>query len=240
MANRGEGKTQKSISAPKVRGFFPKKQETFTPKTRPGPHNKENSVPLSFFLRNVIGITENQKETKRILVEGSVLVNGVARKGKGFSIGLFDLIEVPPLKKKFRVLFDTKGRLIAKEAPKAANFKVSKVVGKRTVKGGKTMITTNDGFNITLKGEKVRVEDSVRIAMPQIVIEEIYPMEKGSSAFVVGGVHTGKVVKIEGVVHGSLKTHTVVELAEGDRKFQTVINNVMAVGKGKPAIEALE
>src|SRR3989338_4907124 len=132
MANRGERKTQKSISAPSVRGFA-RKEETFTPKSRSGAHNKETSVPLSFALRLIIGISGNMKETKRMLAENSIMVNGVVRKRPEFMCGLFDVVEVAPLKKKYRLIFDRKGRLISKQIDaKEGKFKISKVVGKRT------------------------------------------------------------------------------------------------------------
>lgn len=240
MANRGERKRQKSISAPKVRGF-PRKEDTFTPKSRPGAHNMESSVPLSFALRQVIGAVSNFKETKRILSLGAVIVNGSVKKKPGFAIGLFDVIDIPASKKKYRILLDTKGRIVAKEIDmKGGKFKVSKVTGKRTVKGGRLFITTNDGFNIEVKDEKVSLGDSVRISLPELRIEDVYPMQKGSSAFVIGGVHTGKVVRVEGITKGSLKTHTVAELASEGGKFQTVIDYVLVVGKTKPEIEALE
>ncbi|MBI4210135.1 MAG: hypothetical protein HY544_01335 [Candidatus Diapherotrites archaeon] len=242
MANRGEGKTQKSISAPKVRGFFEKKRETLTPKSRAGPHSKETSVPLSFFMRNVIGATANMKETKNALSGGNVKVNGKVRKDKGLSIGLFDVVEIPIMKKKYRAMLDRKGRLVAKEiGAKDGAFKVSKVVGKSVRKGGKVWITTNDGFTIEAPKAwtKVSVEDSVRIALPEIKIEEVYPMDKGGSAFIIGGIHTGKTVRIDGIIAGDMKKHKVAELSDGESKFQTITGNVLVVGRGKPEIEAI-
>ncbi|HLC79030.1 MAG TPA: hypothetical protein VJG83_01240 [archaeon] len=240
MANRGERKIQKSISAPTVRGFFPKKQETFTPKNKPGAHNKTNSVPLSFAMRHLLEISRDMKETKKLLHEGHIKVNGKARKGREFAVGLFDIVEVLPIAQKYRMLFDSKGRLVAKKIDsKSPDFKISKVTGKRVGAGGKIWITTGDGYNIELKKEDVGVEDSVKISLPDHKILEVYGMDKGSSAFIMGGVHTGKTVKIEGIIHGSLKTHTVVEFSDKGNKFQTVIDNVFVIGKAKSEIEAL-
>src|SRR3989344_1668947 len=239
MANRGERKRQKSIAAPKVRGFM-RKVDTFTPKSKPGPHNKATSVPLSFALRQVLKLTSNMKETKKILSAGDLKVNGTIRKKTHFPVGIFDIIEIVSVKRKFRFLLDTKGRMIGKEvAHKEGNFKVSRIVGKRVGKGGKMLATTNEGFILEIGKEKINVEDSVKISIPEMKVLEVYTMDKGSTAFIVGGTHTGKTVRLEGVLRGSLKTHTVVEFDDSGKKYQTVIDNVFVVGKSKPEIEAL-
>jgi len=197
-------------------------------------------VPLSYALRMIIGVSANLKETKKILSEGNAKVNGIVRKRIEFPVGIFDVVEVVALKSKYRIILDAKGRIVAKKIDtKGGNFKVSKIVGKRVVKGGKIMVMTNDGFNIPLGKDAVNVEDSVKISLPERKIEEVYSMGKGSSAFIVGGVHTGKTVKIEGVMPGSIKRHTLVELIDKEGKFQTVIDNVFVVGKAKSEIEAL-
>ncbi len=239
MANRGERKRQKSISAPKVRGF-PRKEDTFTPKSKPGPHTKWTSVPASFALRQILQLTMNKKETRKVLADGGFKVNGVVRRKLSFPVGLFDVVELAALRKKCRFFFDGKGRLVAKEIDnKGGNFKVSKIVGKRIAKGGRMMATTDDGYSIELGKEKVNVDDSVKISLPEKKILEVYPMGKGTTAFIVAGTHAGKTVKVEGVTRGSLKTHTVVAFEDRGEHYQTVIDNVFIVGKGKAEIEAL-
>ena len=239
MANRGERKRQKSIAAQKVRGFE-RKEDTFTPRSKPGPHDKWTSVPLSFALRHVLRLSANMKETKKILSGGNLLVNGRARKKPEFPVGLFDVIEIVPAKQKFRLYFDTKGRMIAKAIDhKEGGFKVSKITGKYVGKGGKMYASTSDGFTLEIGKEKINVEDSVKVSFPNMKVAEVYPMAGGSIAFIVSGKHTGKTVRLEGVHKGSLKTHTVVEFSENGDKYQTLIDNVFVVGKSKPEIEVL-
>ena len=239
MATRGESKAQKSISAPSIRHFH-RKEMVFTIKGRPGPHSSETSVPLSFLLREVLHLAGTNKECRKILAEGSVKVNGKIRKKMEFPAGLFDLVEITPIKRKYRLLLDTKGRLIAKEMDyKAKDFKVSKIVGKRVVKGGKVMLSTNDGFNVEMGKEKVYVDDSVKVSLPELNVEAVYTPEKGHTAFVVAGVHVGKTLKVEGIVPGDINKEKAVMLSEEGNHFQTVIRNVLIVGKGEAEIEAL-
>lgn len=239
MARKGESRTQKSISAPKIRHFH-RKETVFTVKGRPGPHSKETSVPISFLLREVIRVAGNSKECKKILSEASVKVNGNVRRKMEFPAGIFDLVEIVPLKKKYRLVLDTKGRLRASEVDyKSKDFKVSKVVGKRTVKSGKIMVTTNDGFNIELGKEKISVDDSVKVSLPEIKIEEVYHAARGSTAYVIAGIHVGKTLKVEGITPGALHKEKSVTLSENSKSFDTVLRNVVVVGKDKPEIEAL-
>ncbi len=240
MARRGESKTQKSISAPIIR-HFNRKETVFTVKGRPGPHSNGTSVPLSFLLREVLGVASTVKECKKILSEGSVKINGKQRKKLEFPAGIFDLVEIAPIKKKYRLLLDTKGRLKAKEIDyKAADFKVSKIVAKRAVKGGKIMLTTNDGYSLDMGSQKIQVDDSVKLSLPALKIEAVYGPEKGNTAFLVAGVHVGKTLKVEGVVPGDTNKEKSVTLSEEGKQFETVLRNVFVVGKEKAEIEALK
>ncbi|MCR4335885.1 MAG: 30S ribosomal protein S4e [archaeon] len=240
MANRGETKSQKSLSAPKAR-YFMRKENVFTVQSRPGPHTKETSVPLAFALKHLLEAAGNMKEAKKIVSEGKVKVNGAIRKDHRFPIGLFDVVAMDDAKKKYRAVFDKKGRIIMKEIEaKSKDFKISKVVNKRKVKSGKTWITTNDGFTIQIDKEKVNVDDSIRVSLPEVKIEEIYPMEKGYTVFLTGGTHVGETNTVDSVDRGSLQKKKFVSLGNKETGFQTVTRNVMVVGKGKPEVEVLQ
>ncbi len=240
MANKGETKSQKSISAPKVRQFL-RKANVFTVKSRPGPHSKETSVPLSFAMRTLLGATENLKETKKVISNGDVKVNAKIRKDYRFAVGIFDTIELVASKKKYRAILDRKGRLQFVEIDiKSKDFKVSKIVSKKAVKGNKTWITTNDGFTIDIGKEKISVGDSIKVSLPEGKIEEIFPMAKGNSIFIIGGTHVGKTIKISDITEGTGQRKKLISLVEGDKDFQTVAKNVFVVGKDKPALEVLE
>ncbi|MCR4368421.1 MAG: hypothetical protein NUV67_00775 [archaeon] len=239
MANKGETKTQKSLSAPKSR-YFSRKVDKFTTKSKAGTHRKKDSVPLSFALRQLLEVVANAREAKKILGEGKVKVNAIARKDERFALGLFDLIELAELKKKYRVVLDEKGRLILREIDaKSKDFKISKVTGKRAIKGGKILLTTNDGFTIDPGKAKVGVDDSIKISLPEIKIDEVYPMAKGSTIFIIGGTHVGETAMVEDVMAGSLQRKRAVLLSSKDNQYQTVTRNVFVVGKAKSEIEAL-
>src|SRR3989344_351123 len=239
MANRGETKTQKSLSAPNAR-YFLRKKDKFTTTSRPGPHNKETSVPLTFALTQLLKVAGIAREAKAILSEGQVKVNGIVRKSMRFTVGLFDIIEIESMKKKWRFTFDSKGRLVAKEIDyKSKDFKISKIVGKRKIKKGKVVLTTNDGFILEVGKESVNVGDSVRIGLPSRKIEEVLRLEKGNSVFIVAGTHVGETRKIDSIIEGNMQREKLISLGKESQKYQTVANNVFVVGKSKPELEVL-
>lgn len=240
MANRGETKTQKSLSAPKTRSFL-RKKNVFTQRTKPGAHSKNTAVPLGFVLRELIEVVNNAREAKRIVSDGKVKVNGKVRRDVSFSVGLFDIVELVDAGKKFRALMDTKGRIFMKETDsKEKDFKISKVVRKKKAEKGKTIITTNDGFNIEVNDEKVKVDDSVKISLPDAKVEQVFSLSEGNSVFIIGGSHVGEQAKIDGITGGTLHRKKSVSLSSGDRKYQTVMRNVIVIGKEKSAVEVLE
>lgn len=240
MANKGESKSQKSLSAPRAR-YFLRKDKVFTVTNRPGTHNKESSVPLIFALKEVLKISKNAREGRNIIKEGKVKINGTIRRQLRLPVGLFDIISVEALKKKWRLTFDTKRRIVAQEIDaKAKDFKISKIIGKRTIKGGKILLTTNEGFTIDFGKEKVNVDDSVKLSLPEMKIEEVFALEKGNSVFIIGGSHVGEISKVDGISEGTLQRKKLISLDDKERKFQTISRNIFVVGKGKPEIEILE
>ena len=240
MANKGESKSQKSLSAPTAR-YFLRKDNVFTVANKPGTHNKKSSVPLIFALKELLKVSNNSREGRTIIKEGKIKVNGTIRRQVRLPVGLFDIISVEALKKIWRLTFDTKGRIIAQEIDaKGKDFKISKITGKRIIKGGKVLLTTNEGFTIDLGKEKVNVDDSVKLSLPEMKIEEVFALEKGNSVFIVGGSHVGETSKVDSITAGTLQRKKLISLDDKKRKFQTISKNIFVVGKGKPEIEGLE
>lgn len=240
MAKRGESKIQKALSAPTVR-HFNRKDMAFTPKPRPGTHNKQTCVPLSFCLKHLSEVARNNKEVKTLLSAEKIKVNGVVRKEMNFNVGIFDVVEIAEIKKKFRAILDDKGRLKLREiAHKDGNSKISRVEKKTVIAGGKVMITTNEGFTIDAGKHGMNVDDSVKISLPGLKVEEVFKMVPGSTVFIVNGSHVGHIAKVEAIAPGTLKREKLVSLEEDGKKFQTVIGNVFVIGKDRAEIEAVK
>ena len=114
-----------------------KKENTWITRPSPGAHKPESSIPLAVALRDVLGFADTLKEVKYILKQKSVLVNGKVQINPKFAVGLMDVLELPAMKKKYKVKLDKKGMLFFEEAEKADN-RLCRVEGKKIIKGKKT------------------------------------------------------------------------------------------------------
>src|SRR6266571_3186944 len=61
MARKGGSRQLKREPAP---GFWPikRKERTWAPNTRPGPHSREKSIPLVIVIREILGYARTAKE----------------------------------------------------------------------------------------------------------------------------------------------------------------------------------
>ncbi len=233
MAKRGSDKTQKTLSASKSRAIQ-RKTTVWTIKDKPGAHNKQDSVPLAFALRNLLQLTSTLKETKKILSQRKIKVNGVVRTEKAFPIGLFDLLEVSvgDEKKDYRVMFDSKRRIKLVETSEKQQSKLCRVKNKKVIKGKKIQFTFNDGVT-TIQEIKANLGDTVKLELPSKKIIDVYQLEKGNTAFILGGRHTGKIVKIESIILGTQQRAKIVEFNDGGEIYRTIAKNIFVVGKEK-------
>src|SRR2546425_585043 len=69
-------------------GFWPihRKEYTWAPRTRPGPHAREKSLPLMIIVRESLGLANIAKEAIKIISEGKVKVDGVVRRDRRFPV----------------------------------------------------------------------------------------------------------------------------------------------------------
>ncbi len=236
MATKGENKKQKKISAPKARLVARKSKGRFTIRSIAGSHSKETSVPLGFVVRELLGIAKNMHEVKALLNSGAVTVNGKPAKDYRLAIGLFDIIGIT--KKAYRIVFDSKGRLVPKEIEvKGVMVKLCRVAGKRTAKRGQMQISTSDGYTFTEKKINVKVGDTVKVELPQMKIAARLEMKEGNLAYVISGRHIGRGPKITAILPGTMRRPKLVELKDGSGTFITLEKNIMVIGEKKPEIE---
>ena len=187
--------TQKRISAPKTYNIK-RKQGKWVISANPGPHSKKTSIPVGVLLRDLLGITRNLKETKKVLSEGKVLVDGKVRKTPKYPIGCMDVVEIPLLKKAYRLIYDNNGRLMPAET-KEKGQKVVKIKSK-IVKGKKFQYTTDDGRTI-ITDKSYKIGDSLLIELPSQKVMKHLPFGEGALSYIVSGKHVGKVAKIKAI-----------------------------------------
>ncbi|MBS3062089.1 MAG: 30S ribosomal protein S4e [Candidatus Diapherotrites archaeon] len=235
MSSKGGRTTSKRLALPRVRTVI-KKARTWAIRPSPGSHSQETAVPLGSVLRDVLGVTTNALETRRVLSTGTVFVNSKKRKERKFAVGLFDVVYLETAKKYYRMVLNGRGRLVPLEITKDdGKFSVEKVTKKVLSKGHLFQLTTNAGSTFMQKDGKVPVGASLKVDLEHRKIVDTFEMKEGHLAYIVGGTHRGSVATIENISPSTMQKESLVSL-KGDSEFQTITENVFVIGNKKAAI----
>ncbi len=198
-----------------------RKEHKFAISPSPGPHTRKDSIPLRVVLRDVLGYADNAKEARSILSQGKVLVDKRPRRDSGFPVGLMDVIEIPDTKDFFRVVAGAKGLELEKIRDSDASWKVCKIRGKTTIRGGIQQLNLHDGRNITVKKDTYNVGDSIMVSIPEQKILKHHKLEKGAYGFITAGRNMGiwgRIKEIEEKKHMLEKSTVIMEVDKKDIK----------------------
>lgn len=236
MSSKGESKTAKRLSAPKVVKIA-RKGKAFIARQSRGPHSVASAVPLSLVVRDLLGLADNAREVKLILNERKAQVDGKAVHDFRLPVGFMDVISFPSVNKYYRMLYDVKGRLEPKEIDaKDSTFKLCKIADKSVTPGGKVQLNLHDGKNVLFE-KKCAVGDVVKVELPSLKVLSLYPLTEGSVAYVTGGKHAGETAIVKGMTIGTMMRRPLAVLQKGDKTFETRKDYVFILGIKEPAIK---
>ncbi len=194
----------------------------------PGRHKKEQSVSVGVLLRDVLGFASDLKEAKRVLNEGSVLLDGKPAKDVRASVGMMDIISIPKKGKAYRMQI-VNGRIAPKEiSAGAAKLKLCKVVGKQSVKGGKTTVSMHDGRTMAADNN-VKVGATLRMELPQFKLKDMLPLAPGGKCLVMRGKHAGEIAVLEKIIERTGSLGSEAQLRSGKEPFITVTKYLFVV-----------
>lgn len=229
----------KRLNAPRSLQIH-RKEETWTIKSSPGPHSLEESIPLGLVIRNYLNLADTLKETKKIISNGEILVDGLIRKDHKFPCGLMDVISIPKLKKDYRVLFNRRGKLIfVPISSSEATWKLCRIENKTIVKDKKIQLNLHDGKNRIVKKDEYKTGDVLKISFKDKKIDDIYKFEKGTVSMIIGGSHIGEIANIEDIETIPSSKPNLTKM-KGKNDFSTLQKYVFPIGKVKPVIEIPE
>ncbi|MCK4476325.1 MAG: 30S ribosomal protein S4e [Methanophagales archaeon] len=239
-------KHQKRIAAPRS-WRIERKTAYWAVKPRPGPHPGGRSMPLLLVVRDMLKLADNSKETKRILNEGNVVVNGRVRKDHKFPVGIFDILSIPVIKANYMVFLDKKEKLSLVEIEEEeVSGKLCRVENKRLLKEERIQLNLHDGRNI-LPGkelaEKIKTHDSLMISLPDNEILQHFAYKEGSKVMVIGGKHSAQTGEIEEIRVTRSPESNVVKIKPfngGVESFETIDDYVFVVGEEKIEIPGVK
>jgi small subunit ribosomal protein S4e len=224
----------KRISAPKFWKIV-RKSKKYTVSPVPGPHKKEQCLPISIVLRDYIKVSETMKETRQILSKGIVKVNGITRKQHNFPLGLMDILELGHL---FYRIVPTKKGLVPKEI-KDKNLRLCKVLDKKYIKGGKIQLNLTGGENFLIERPKdtFKTGDVIVFDIEKKNVKKVIKLDKGTLVLITGGKNMGELGVVESIEVIKNPLPTLVNLKLGERSVKVPKDYVFAVGEKQPLIE---
>ena len=216
----------KRLAAPK---WWPikRKEKKFVISPR-GAHPKDFSLPLIVLVRDILKLAESSREAKAIIKGGQVLVDKKKRKDPKFGVGLFDVVEIPAMKKAWRAV-PQNGLSFIEIPENETKLKICKIVDKKTLKGNKNQLNLSDGRNL-LTDKKYSTYDSLLIELPEQKIVDHLKFEKASTVVVIKGSNAGKLAKIKTIEKNRV-------WLDDEKLFEIPKSLVIVVGKEQPALK---
>jgi small subunit ribosomal protein S4e len=220
------------------------KESEFTIRPSPGPHPLKLCIPLGIIVRDILKYALTLSEAKKILSERKIMVDGKVRTDHKFPVGLMDVIHVIPSDEYFRVLpHPVKILALSRIPPEEASYKLVRIIGKRTVKGGHIQLNFHDGRCHVIKLEdpfnhdiSYKIFDVMKISLPEAEIIEYIPLDKDSFVSIIGGSNIGKY----GKVLESPKTRNpeqLVKVAFDGSEKSIILKYLFPIGKESPVIK---
>ncbi|MBS3122727.1 hypothetical protein J4434_07640 [Candidatus Woesearchaeota archaeon] len=193
-------------------------------------------LPLIIVLRDMLKVGKTAKEIKYILNNNDLLINGEKRKEIKYPLGIFDVIDIKPLKESYRLMLDKKGKLmLVKVNGNEANLILLKLSKKTTIKGGKSQLSFTNGttmLNEKVSDKQIKINDVIVYDFVNHKAIDVLKLEKGNTIYLTGGQHVGSVVKIEGV-----KGSQVIFKTTTNETFVTLLDYAFLIGKESPLIK---
>jgi len=232
-------KHMKRLNAPRTLKLH-RKENIWTIRTESGPHPIEESIPLGLIVRDYLDLADTLKETKRIVSDGEILVDGTVRKSHKFPCGLMDVVSIPKIKQDYRILFNRRGKLtLVPIKSNESTWKLCRIENKVILKGKQVQLNFHDGQNKLVKKDEYKTGDVLKISFKDRKVEDTYKFEKGTVSMIIGGTHIGEIANIlDFEIIASSKPN--LAKMKGTSEFTTLQNYVFPIGKNKPAIEIPE
>lgn len=212
----------------------------FAPRPSPGPHKLRECLPLTVLLRNRLKYALNGTEVAKILKQRLVTIDGKARPDPTFPAGFMDVIQIKKTNDTFRLLYDVKGRFaIHRIVPAEAKFKLCRVRRLQLGLHGIPFIGTHDGRVIRFPDPRIKINDTVKVAIETGKIVDHVKFKIGNLAMIIGGRNLGRVGLVQQVEkHDGSFTIVHIKDAAGN-VFATRLNNVFIIGKGTNSLVSL-
>jgi len=186
-------------------------------------------------------LADTAKEAKKIIKSGNIFVDKKRKKDEKYPLGFMDSIEIPELKKYYRISVNKHGLNIIEISSKESELKLCKIVSKTFLKKGKLQLNLHDGKNIIVdiknKKDDYKTGDSILLKLPEQKIQQHLKLEKDMVALITHGQNKGQIVKIKEIIETPTGEPTKIVCSQKDKIFESIKDYIFVIGKTKPVIK---
>ncbi|MDG1552848.1 MAG: 30S ribosomal protein S4e [Candidatus Poseidonia sp.] len=216
---------------------LPRKTSVWVTRPSPGAHSLEHCMPVSLVIRDVLGLAKTSREVRFILHNELAKIDGRVVKDTRRGVGLMDVLSLGD--EHYRCILDHNGRLRYRTiSADEAGWKICRIEGKTTIKGGQTQLNLHDGRNIIVDDpSQYNTGDSLKLGLPEQSIVEHIRFGEGTRCYLIGGGHVGSTADVKEYIVKRSSMPNEVQF----ESFGTVTRNVFAIGDAKmPLTEVAE
>ena len=166
---------------------LPRKTSVWVTRPTPGAHSLELCMPITLVVRDVLNLAKTAREVRFILHNDLAKIDGRVVKDTRRGVGLMDVLTLG--EDNYRCVLDHNGRLQYRPiSADEASWKVCRIEGKTTIKGGRTQLNLHDGRNIIVDDPaEYSTGDSLKLNLPDQKILEHIRFGEGTRAYLIGG-----------------------------------------------------
>ena len=216
---------------------LPRKTTIWVTRPTAGAHSLELCMPINLVIRDVLGFARSTREVRHILHNGLAMIDGRVCKETRRGVGLMDVLSLGD--NHYRCVLDHNGRLRYRPiSADEAGWKVCRIEGKTTIKGGQTQLNLHDGRNIIVDDpSQYNTGDSLKLGLPEQTIVDHIRFGEGTRCYLIGGGHVGETADVKEYIVKRSSMPNEVQF----ESFGTVTRNVFAIGDAKmPLVEVAE
>jgi len=216
---------------------LPRKTSVWVTRPMSGAHSLEHCMPVSLVIRDVLGLAKTSREVRFILHNELAKIDGRIVKDTRRGVGLMDVLSLGD--EHYRCVLDHNGRLRYRTiSAEEAAWKVCRIEGKTTIKGGQTQLNLHDGRNIIVDDpSQYNTGDSLKLGLPEQTIVDHIRFGEGTRCYLIGGGHVGETANVKEYIVKRSSMPNEVQF----ESFGTVTRNVFAIGDAKmPLTEVAE
>ncbi len=240
MTRHAGQKRLKRLNTPKFIQIKRKHGKFFLNPT-PGPHPKRFCLPLLHIVRDLLQVVENHREAKKLIGLGYFKVDGKVIKDERYPIGLMDVLSIDKNDTHYRIIPDSHYGLILHDISKEeSNFKLCRINGKTTIKGGHIQLNLHDGRNILLRvqdpqnpeEDKYKSMDTLKISIPDQEIMKKLEFKEGNMAVIMDGKHIARAGEIAKIEKRFGPKSSRVSIKQEEELIETLYDYTFVIGEG--------